>query len=108
MARYSGRLGFATDVETAPGVHQERIVEHDYTGSVSRASRSLVQSPMGPGFDVQISNQISILADAFATTNAFAIRYAVWQGVKWRVTNIEIQRPRLVLTLGGVWNGDSD
>lgn len=107
MSRYFGQLGFAQTVEAAPGVYKEQIVEHDYFGDVARGSRQLVQSPLSADYDVQISNQISILADSFATTNAFDIRYATWRGAKWRVTNIEIQRPRLVLTLGGVWNGET-
>lgn len=106
--KYHGSIGFAQDVETAPGVHEEHIVEHDYYGNVLRASRSLVQSQLSPGYEVQISNQISIIADAFAELNMFAIRYAKWQGTRWRVTNIEAQRPRLILTLGGVYNAGDE
>lgn len=107
MTRYFGKIGFATERETAPGVFREVVVDHEYYGTINRASRTLVQSPLSADFDVQPSNQIDILADAFASTNAFDIRYAEWQGVRWRVTNIEIQRPRLILTLGGVWNGET-
>lgn len=104
MARYYGKIGFAQPVETSPGVWEEKFIEHDYYGSVSRASRSLVAG-QSINDDVSISNQIMIVADAFATLNAFAMRYAVWQGVRWRVVNIEISRPRITITLGGEFNG---
>ena len=36
----------------------------------------------------------------------FAIRYVKWAGTRWKVDDVEVKRPRLKLTLGGVWNGD--
>lgn len=56
--------------------------------------------------DVSISNMISIIADPYAYENFFAVKYVEWQGVKWNVKSIDVQPPRLVLTIGGVYNGE--
>lgn len=104
MAKYHGKIGFVTFVEIAPGVDQEKAHEIDYRGDVIRNARRL-QNGEGVNDNVTLNNQISIVADAYATAHYFAIRYATLNGARWKVTNVEVQRPRLVLTLGEVYNG---
>ena len=104
MARYFGKVGFEISEETVPGVWTPNIVERDYYGNLLRNSRRLSSSDKVID-DVAISNEISIVADAFAYQNFHLMRYAVYMGTKWKVTNVEVQRPRLILTLGGVYNG---
>jgi hypothetical protein len=45
------------------------------------------------------------MSDSFANENVSAIRYAEWKGVLWEVTNIDEEHPRLILQLGGKYNG---
>ena len=104
MARYCGKVGFAIDTEVRPGVWKNKIVERTYYGDSFRMSRRL-QDSGNLNDNVTISNEISIVADPFANENFLSIRYAEFMGVKWKVTNIENQRPRLLMTLGGVYNG---
>lgn len=106
MAKFSGNVGFAELVETRPGINDERMVERHYYGDVTRAIRRL-EDGMSTNDNIVINNEISIVADPYATAHVFAIRYAEWQGTKWKVTNAEVLYPRLVLTLGGVWNGNT-
>ena len=104
MARYCGKVGFAIDTEVRPGVWKNKIVDRTYYGDSFRMSRRL-QDSGNLNDNVTISNEISIVADPFANENFLSIRYAEFMGVKWKVTNIETQRPRLLMTLGGVYNG---
>ena len=104
MARYCGKVGFAIETEVRPGVWKNKIVDRTYYGDSFRISRRL-QDSGNLNDNVTISNEISIVADPFANENFLSIRYAEFMGVKWKVTNIEIQRPRLLMTLGGVYNG---
>lgn len=104
MARYCGKVGFAIETEVRPGVWKNKIVDRTYYGDSFRMSRRL-QDSGNLNDNVTISNEISIVADPFANENFLSIRYAEFMGVKWKVTNIEIQRPRLLMTLGGVYNG---
>ena len=104
MARYCGKVGFAIETEVRPGVWKNEIVERTYYGDSFRMSRRL-QDSGNLNDNVTISNEISIVADPFANENFLSIRYAEFMGVKWKVTNIENQRPRLLMTLGGVYNG---
>jgi hypothetical protein len=104
MAKFNGQIGYAQTTETAPGVHTEEIVERVYQGDILQDRRLLrAGDQVNPG--VTSGNSISIVADAYANEHYFAIRYAVWQGVRWTVQDVEVQHPRLILRLGEVFNG---
>lgn len=104
MARFYGKVGFGKSVESSPGVHVEEITERSYFGDVDRNSR-LLQSGENVNDDLSVNNAISIVADAHASEHFFAIRYVEWEGVRWTVSNVEVQRPRLILQLGKVYHG---
>lgn len=104
MAKYYGKIGFAESVESAPGVHVEKIVERNYYGELVRNSRRL-QSANQLNDNINISNEISIVADPYADKNFHMMRYIEFMGTKWKINNVEVQPPRLILTVGGVWNG---
>ena len=105
MAKFSGFVGYATLSETTPGVWTESMIEKRYYGDVIRNTRRL-ESKDRVNDDVEINNSISIVGDAYAWGNIFAMRYVTWMGAKWKIANVEVQRPRLILTIGGVWNGN--
>lgn len=104
MAKFYGAIGYAETVETNPGVWQEQIVERNYYGEVIRNSRKL-QGTDRVNDDINIAAEISILADPYANQHFHAMRYVEFMGAKWKITNVVPQRPRLILTLGGVYNG---
>lgn len=104
MAKFYGIIGYSETVETEPGVWEDRITERSYQGDLIRNTRRL-QSSGGINDDVNISNEISILADPFAYKNFHAMRYVEFMGAKWKISNVEVQYPRLILSLGGVYNG---
>lgn len=104
MAKFFGTIGFNEGtVETTPGVWEQQIVEHQYYGDLIRNNRRL-QSSNGLNDNINISNEISIVADPYANANFHSMRYVEFMGVKWKISNIEVQFPRLILTLGGLWN----
>ena len=103
MAKFYGNVGYAVTEETTPGVWKPSIVDKDYYGDIIKNSRRL-EGTSKVNDDVSIENQISIVADPFAYKNFHNIRYVEYMGAKWKVTNIEVQYPRLILTMGGVWN----
>lgn len=104
MAKWFGEIGFAETVETSPGVYKEQLTKRNYYGDVIRNSRRL-QTTDKVNDDINISNQISIVSDPYAEDHIYAMRYAEFQGAKWKVSDVEVQRPRLLLTLGGLYNG---
>ena len=104
MAKFYGKIGFGKTVETEPGVFEEQITSRNYYGETIRNSRTL-QSSDSVNDNINIANQISILADPFAKDNFHTIRYAEFMGTKWKVTTAEVLFPRILLTLGGVYNG---
>lgn len=106
MARFSGIIGFVDFKEGAPGVYREdTYVERQYKGDVIRNTRRWEGANDQINDNLQINNQFSIIADAYAYEHFFAMRYISWMGSLWKITNVEVQRPRLILTVGGVYNG---
>ena len=53
------------------------------------------------------TNKISILADPFAYQNFSNIKYVEYMDALWNVESIEVQQPRLILNVGGVYNGQT-
>lgn len=105
MAKWFGVIGFAETVETKPGVWEERITEHKYYGDVIRNTRRL-QSTDKLNDNIDISNEISIVADPFANNHIYAMRYVEYMGARWKVSTVDAsQRPRLTLSIGGLYNG---
>ena len=106
MAKYYGDIGFAHSKETAPGVWTDEITIRKYYGDVIRINRRL-QAPQETLKDnISITNEISIVADAYAYDNYYAIRYCEWMGAKWKVANVTVQHPRLQLQLGGLYHDE--
>lgn len=105
MAKFRGEVGYAHTEEKVPGVWSETFNERIYYGDVTKDVRRWQNSEY-VNDDLTINNVISIVADPYALKNFFTIRYVNWMGVSWKVTNVEVQAPRLILTLGGVYNGD--
>lgn len=103
MARFYGKVGYAETVETAPGVFKEKIVPRNYYGDVTRIIRRWSDSDNLNG-NLSINNSISIVADAYAYSHFSAIRYVEWMDQRWKVSSVEVERPRLILTLGEVYN----
>lgn len=102
--KFYGAVGYGQNVESAPGVWADVITETSYIGDVMRNTRRLVDGSK-VNDDLTVGNLISIVADAYALENFFAMRYVVWNGTRWVVSQVEVQPPRLLLTLGGVYNG---
>ena len=104
MAKWYGKIGYSENVEYEPGNWKEEITERPYYGDTYRNTR-LLQNSDGVNDNINIANQISIVADPYANENFHMMRYVEFMGARWKVTNVEVQRPRLILTLGGLYNG---
>lgn len=104
MNRFYGVVGYGQSVESAPGVWKDAITEVSYYGNVVRNTRQLREGSL-VNDDITVGNNISIIADAYANENFMNIRYISWQGSLWTVTAVDVQAPRLMLTLGGIYNG---
>lgn len=105
MAKFCGKIGFSAITETVPGVWRETIIERQYKGDIIRNIRRLENSG-NVNDNINISNEISIVADAYANDNFFSIKYVEFMGAKWKITSVDVKPPRLVLTLGGVYNAE--
>ena len=106
MAKFYGAIGYAVSNETSPGVWTEEIIERAYYGDVTKnykktsAGESIIDN-------IDVTNNISIISDPFAMSHFHTIKYVKWMGTAWKVSSVEVQYPRLILTIGGVYNGET-
>ena len=103
MAKYYGHVGYGVNVLIRPGVYSTDPTEREVFGDIFKDT-SLNKKGEGLNDDISLSMKISFIADPFATNNYSQIKYATHMGAKWKVNSIDVQFPRLVLTLGGVYN----
>lgn len=104
MAKFFGVIGYGNTIDQGDGVWEVQITERQYYGDIVRNARRFSEADGVTG-DISLTNSISIVADAYANEHFFAIRYVKWAGARWTVSEVEVQRPRLLLRLGGVYNG---
>ena len=110
MAKYTGLVGYVTQVETAPGVWSSVENPKRMKGDIIRQSSSLqndYRSNTGNkvNSDISLNHRVSLIGDAYAFSSYFDIRWIEVDGRKWEVTSVEIQRPRIIVSLGGLWHG---
>lgn len=103
MSKFSGAVGYVSGrVETSTDVWEETYEEHMMRGDIIQNRKQYIQGDSRYD-DGQLPNQLSIVGGTFAFKNYTNIRYVIYMGKKWKVTSVELQQPRLILTLGGVW-----
>ena len=104
MAKFYGKIGYVNPYELSPGVFDDTPEEYPYYGDVLSNYRNLEDGEQVNG-NIAVNNMISIVADSFAFDHFFAMAYIWWMGTRWQIRKVEVKRPRLILTLGGVYNG---
>lgn len=104
MAKFHGTIGYVETKETAPGVYTEVVTERACVGDILRNSQRLEKGEH-LNDEFTISNTFSILTNEFIYQNIQYLRYLEYMNVKWKILSVEIRRPRLILTVGGVYNG---
>lgn len=105
MAKYYGKIGFGTSIEVKPGVWEDHIKERPVYGDILQ-NYIRNESAQQVNENINISNRFSIVSDTYALENLNSIKYLTYLGTKWKVSSIDIQYPRLILTVGGVYNVD--
>lgn len=105
MPKFFGPIGYAVSTEVRAGVWKDEIVERNYAGDIVRNTSRWSASADSTNDDLTLNNQISIVSDPFAQEHFHSMKYIDYMGAKWKITNVEVQYPRLILTIGGVYNG---
>ena len=102
--RFQAVIGYAVQKETSPGVWVDEITEKKYNCDITKNIKR-AQNSEGVNDNVSVSNSFSILADHYSTANFLKMKYLVWMGSKWKIDSVEINYPRLSISLGGIYNG---
>jgi hypothetical protein len=105
MAKFFGKVGYGVTEETRPGIWKATIIEKEYFGDLVRNMHRL-ENANQVNDNINISNEISIVADPFAYENFHLMKYVTYMGSKWKINSVEVQYPRLILSIGGLYNED--
>ena len=107
--KFCGKVGYFLESVEEEGEREgnwiDKMEERTYYGDVTRNTRRWEGNSDSTNDDLMLNNSFSILADGFAYENYGKMKYLEWMGSRWKITNVEIQRPRMILTIGGVYNG---
>lgn len=106
MARFSGKIGFATTSESVsePSVYEETITERKYTGFIlteynNHNDKTTINT------DVRLNMRFSIIMDPYTAQNINNLRYIEYMGTKWKISSVEVKLPGLIISIGDMWNG---
>lgn len=106
MRKWYGKVGYITQEEIEPGVYLPTPKERTYYGDIlSNTSKWSQTAKVNDDLDVSV--KISIMADQFAFQHCSTIKYVEYMGALWEVSSISPEPPRLVLQVGGVYNGQT-
>lgn len=105
MAKWHGKIGFTTQIQTAPSVWEPEETVREYYGDLKRNYSRWSSNPDSTNDDLNFDNQISIVADQFAYQNFSTMTWVEFMGAKWKISRVEVRHPRLILSMGGVFNG---
>lgn len=105
MAKFYGPIGYAESIEKSAGVFKDEITVRNYSGDLLSNTSRWSKSSESTNDDLNINNRISILADPYAYQNFHSMKYVEFMGTKWKINSVEVQYPRLILSIGGVYNG---
>lgn len=105
MGKWFGKIGFATEIETAPDVHEEKIIERDYYGDMLTDFRR--NEARGEVLDgITLNNEFSVLGDPYTQDSIDQMRYITYRGTKWKISSVEVNYPRLHIKVGGIYRGE--
>jgi hypothetical protein len=106
--KFFGKVGYCESIEGSgerAGIWEDVVTEREYYGDVLSNNRRYDAQTDSVLDNLNVNNRISIVADAYAYEHFFQMKYVEWMDCKWKVTQVEVQRPRLILHVGGVYNG---
>lgn len=101
MAKWYGKIGYASTVQTAPSVWTPQIVERPYFGDIIRNTSGRNETSDSTNDELRFDAQISIVADQYAIQHFASMKWIELYDVKWKISKVEPRHPRLILTVGG-------
>ena len=105
MAKTIVSVSYCMSIEIEPGVWDDHVKAVSYPADITRLNSRWSANTDSTNDNISLNSQISFVADAFANQHFALIKHVNAYGAEWQVTNVEVQHPRIILTLGGVYNG---
>ena len=106
MSKCSGKIGYIRTGETQPGVWEDLTPEEKpYTGDLIKDNRRFSTNQTTPNDNLTINNTISIVSNKFMLDNLAFMKYITFMNSKWKISSVDISYPRIIITLGGLYNG---
>lgn len=108
MNKWYGIIGYVEDVEDEPGIWVQKATEKRYFGDILKNSSRWSASNNSLNDNRIVDSQISIVTDPYAFQHFSSIKYVEFMGTVWEVSSIKPEYPRLIISMGGLWNGERE
>ena len=105
MNRVIIKLGFSYTRDDGHGVWKQVNTEKVYKAEITSHKWYLNREKDTPNVSYKTGESFSVLMDSFLQENLGYITYVVLNGVKWDISSIDVQRPRVHITPGGMYHG---
>lgn len=106
--RFFGKIGFEETNEILPGVWEPTVVYREYIGDVNRNQRRWQEQSDTINDKLNISNEISVIADDYMLENLGVMKCVEFGGSKWKISWVNLQYPRVILTLSDLYTEEAD
>lgn len=106
--KWYGDIAIATDVETESGYFEPQLEVRKYYGDIVTNRRSYQPGADNGTSTVRVNNSISVIMDANLYNNLSRIEYIEFGGALWKISNIEINGVRVILSLGDIYTGEGE
>lgn len=107
--RFAGLVGYIETEETSPGIHlpveTTRKMRGDVLSAKTQNSQDGRTTETSLYKDIRLSHRFSLVGDAYSFKNYMYLKWIIVEGHKWEVSSVEIQSPRLLISIGGLYNG---
>lgn len=110
MSKWCGKIGLAIcaeeDPENNPGVWTDIIKEVPAKGEIIKTSYRYQSNTDSTNDDISLNMSLSIISNTYLTNNFQSIKYITYKNGVWSVTGVSLENRRLILSIGGIYNGE--
>lgn len=104
--KFHGFLGFVKFVESGTSPGKFDVVEEEIPVKGDLLRNALKYEPVegNEKLNMAISNRFSFIAPNRVFENFEFLKFITWNNVRWNISNIEVNSPRLIVSISGVYN----
>lgn len=100
--KWFGEIGYFVESNNVDGIVTDSFITQQYYGDIIKDYKTNT-SENAVNEDFELSNRISVVADPYLISHFHKIAWISFMETKFKVRSVELQYPRLIVSLGGVF-----